>query len=88
MRSHSAKLPKLTLREIEILRLIADEHSSTSIAAHLGISIRTVETHRKNLARKTGVKTAVGLLKFGIQAGIIEGYKFIGHAIRVVSQTA
>lgn len=54
----------LTEREIEIVRLIVREFSSAEIAEKLFISQRTVETHRKNILRKTGVKNIVGLIKY------------------------
>ena len=58
--------PHLTDREIEILKLIAQEHSNAKIAETLFISERTVETHRKNMMRKTNNKTIVGLLKYAM----------------------
>jgi len=51
----------LTEREIEILRLIAQEYSTKEIGSQLFISVNTVETHRKNLMRKLKVKNAIGL---------------------------
>lgn len=54
----------LTERELEILRLIAREFSSRQIAEILFISERTVETHRKNILRKTGTTNLVGLMKY------------------------
>jgi two-component system nitrate/nitrite response regulator NarL len=58
--------PKLTQREIEIIKLIAKEYSNEKIANELFISERTVETHRKNIFRKTGTKGVVGLLKYAM----------------------
>ncbi|MCX2576218.1 response regulator [Pedobacter sandarakinus] len=54
----------LSPREIEILKLIAQEYTTASIASKLFISAHTVETHRKNIWRKTGVKSIIGLVKF------------------------
>ena len=54
----------LTNRELEILKLVAQEHSNGQIADILFISERTVETHRKNMLRKTNHKSIVGLLKY------------------------
>lgn len=51
----------LTDREIEVLKLIAQEYNTKEIALQLFISVNTVETHRKNLIRKLKVKNAVGL---------------------------
>lgn len=53
----------LTPREIEIVRLIEKEYSNAQIAETLFISERTVETHRKNIFRKTNTKSVVGLIK-------------------------
>jgi len=61
----------LTAREKEILQLIAQEKSSNEIAGELFISRRTVETHRKNILKKTKVKSVVGLLKFSYKIGLI-----------------
>lgn len=63
--------PKLTFRELEILKLIAQEFSNAQIASTLFISERTVETHRKNMLRKTNNKTILGLLKYALEKQII-----------------
>ncbi len=55
---------RLTIREIEIVRLIDKEFSNKQISQKLFISERTVETHRKNIYRKTNTQSAVGLLKY------------------------
>lgn len=61
----------LTNREIEIIRLIENEYSNKKIADLLFISERTVETHRKNIFRKTGTQSIVGLLKYAYEHRII-----------------
>lgn len=53
-----------TPREIEIIRLVLAEHKSAAIAARLNLSQGTVDTHRKNINRKTGTSTPLGLSKF------------------------
>lgn len=63
--------PKLTERELEILKLIAREYSNAQIADTLFISERTVETHRKNMLRKTNNKTVVGLIRYAIERQLI-----------------
>lgn len=65
-----ATIQQLTEREIEILRLIAMEFSSSEIADKLFISISTVETHRRNLFQKLNVKSAIGLVKYAIKHGL------------------
>jgi DNA-binding NarL/FixJ family response regulator len=62
----------LTKREIEILVLIAKEYSNPEIAKELFISVRTVDTHRRNLLEKLGAKNTAGLVKFAIKFGLIE----------------
>ena len=54
----------LTTRQLDVLRLICAEQSTNQIAVSLHISVNTVETHRKNLFHKLGVKNLVGLVKF------------------------
>jgi two-component system nitrate/nitrite response regulator NarL len=61
----------LTDREREIVKLIAKEYSNKDIAEELFISERTVETHRKNIFRKTGTTSLVGLLKFAYANNLI-----------------
>ena len=61
----------LTAREREILKLIAKEYTNKDIAEELFISERTVETHRKNIFRKTGTNNLVGLIKFAYANNLI-----------------
>lgn len=61
----------LTDREREILKLIAKEYSNKEIAEELFISERTVETHRKNIFKKTGTSSLVGLIKFAYANNLI-----------------
>lgn len=61
---HEGEKPLLTTRELEIVRLIVKEYSNKQIAEQLFISERTVETHRKNILRKTRVGSIVGLIKY------------------------
>lgn len=57
----------LTNREIQILKLIAEEYTNNEIAAKLFISPRTVDTHRQNILQKLGVRNTAGLVRFAIQ---------------------
>ena len=62
----------LTAREIEIIRLIEKELNNKQIAETLFISERTVETHRKNIFRKTGTNSVIGLVKYAYEHKLIQ----------------
>jgi DNA-binding NarL/FixJ family response regulator len=61
----------LTPREIEVLKLIAQQYNSKEISKLLHISINTVETHRKNLILKLNVKNVVGLAIYAVKNNIV-----------------
>lgn len=61
----------LTTREIEIIKLIEKECSNKDIATQLFISERTVETHRKNIFRKTKTNSVIGLVKYAYEHKLI-----------------
>ncbi|MEO6282999.1 MAG: response regulator transcription factor [Dyadobacter sp.] len=61
----------ITKRELEVLRLIAEEYSGTEIAEKLFIGSTTVETHRKHLMQKLGVQSTIGLVKYALKFQII-----------------
>ena len=63
--------PILSDRESEILKLIIREYSTKKIAEELYISDRTVETHRKNIYRKTNTTNIVGLIKYAIENKLV-----------------
>ena len=65
-------LDLLTGREREVLLGIAQGQTNKEIAAHLGISHRTVETHRESLMRKLQIRTVAELTRFAIESGIIQ----------------
>jgi DNA-binding NarL/FixJ family response regulator len=62
----------LTPRELEILKLIAEAHSSKEIARMLVISIKTVERHRANILEKLGMRDRVELTRYAIRRGLVE----------------
>lgn len=62
----------LTEREVEILKLIADGLTNQEIAEQLYISPRTVDTHRRNLLQKLGVKNTAGLVKYAFKYELTE----------------
>ncbi|MEZ4900428.1 MAG: response regulator transcription factor [Spirosomataceae bacterium] len=61
----------VTPRELEIIRLIAQELSTSEIAERLFISAGTVETHRHNILRKLGVKNAIGIIKYAVKHKLV-----------------
>ncbi len=65
------KYEMLTTREREVLQLAAEGHTSTDIAARLGISSRTAEAHRSNLMHKLGIHTQADLIRYALRRGII-----------------
>jgi len=64
------QLQLLTPREREVLRLIAGGRTNKEIAAELGISPRTVESHRESLTHKLRIRSIAGLTRFAIETGI------------------
>jgi DNA-binding NarL/FixJ family response regulator len=62
----------ITEREEEILKLVAEGHTSQEIAGLLFISIKTVERHRANLLQKLGLRDRLELTRYAIRAGLIE----------------
>ncbi|CTQ51005.1 response regulator transcription factor [Jannaschia donghaensis] len=63
----------LTSREQTILLLLAQGRSNKQVAGELDISVRTVETHRKNLKRKLGIATTAGLTRYAMEHGVLQG---------------
>jgi DNA-binding NarL/FixJ family response regulator len=62
----------LTAREEEVLKLVAEGHTSKEIAEMLFISIKTVHRHRENLLNKLGLRDRLELTRYAIRAGLIE----------------
>jgi len=65
------KQSNLSPREIEIIRLIAREFTTAEISRQLFLSEHTIETHRKNIIRKTGVKSVIGLMNYAREQGLL-----------------
>jgi RNA polymerase sigma factor (sigma-70 family) len=64
-------LERLSPREREVLRYIAEGSSNKEIAGTLGISVRTVETHRDSLMKKLGIHSVAGLTRFALRCGLV-----------------
>jgi DNA-binding NarL/FixJ family response regulator len=62
----------LTPRELEVLKLIAEAHTSDQIALELGITRRTVDRHRENILGKLGMRDRVELTRYAIRRGLVE----------------
>jgi two-component system nitrate/nitrite response regulator NarL len=62
---------QLTDREREVLVLIAQGRSNKEIASHLGIGVRTIETHRERIMRRLDIHSVAGLTKFAIANGLV-----------------
>ncbi len=64
-------LESLTARQREILQLVAEGRSSKEIAAALGLSVKTVETHRSRIMDRVGIRDVAGLVRLAIRAGLV-----------------
>jgi DNA-binding NarL/FixJ family response regulator len=62
--------PRLTAREQEVVRLVADGKTNKEMAALLNISVRTVETHRSNIMEKLEIHTVSDLILYAIRSGL------------------
>jgi DNA-binding NarL/FixJ family response regulator len=66
------RLDVLTPRELQVLKLIAEAHTSKEIAQELVISVKTVERHRQNILDKLGMSDRVELTRYAIRRGLIQ----------------
>ena len=64
---------QLTNREQTILLQLAQGRSNKEVACALDISVRTVETHRKNIKRKLGISSTAGLTRYALEHGVLQG---------------
>ena len=62
----------LSVRERQVLQLIAEGNSTKAIAARLGISAKTVESHRSKLMRKLDIHDTAGLVRYAIRRGVTQ----------------
>lgn len=69
--SDRSPLERLTLRQREILQLIAEGHTTQEIAQKLAISVKTVETHRMQLMERLDIHDVAGLVRFAIRVGLV-----------------
>lgn len=71
-KSGSLPIPKLTRREKDIIRLIVEECTTQEIADRLFISVKTVESHRKNLLQKLNARNTAGLVRIAIENKLLD----------------
>jgi DNA-binding NarL/FixJ family response regulator len=64
-------IPKLSVREKQVLELIVAENTTQEIASKLFISVNTVETHRNHLLQKLGAKNLAGLVRIALEKGLV-----------------
>jgi two-component system, NarL family, response regulator LiaR len=62
---------ELTLRQEQVLRQVARGHSSKEIARQLGLSIKTVETHRAQIMERLGIHDLAGLVRYAVRNGLV-----------------
>ena len=63
---------KLTAREIEIVKMVTVGVKNREVAEHLGISVKTVETHRANIMNKLGLRVTVDLVHYALREKLIK----------------
>lgn len=63
--------PRITGRERQVLKLLAEGHTNQKIATILGISVKTVDRHRENIMMKLGVRTPVALAAIALREGLV-----------------
>lgn len=63
----------LSPREAEVLRLLAQGHTNQEAADQLAVSVKTIETHRKRLSDKLGLKSRAQLFRFAVEVGLLQG---------------
>ena len=68
--TESKTSPSLTHREREVLQLLAEGRTTKEIASKLCVSIKTIETHRKQIMEKVGLKSVAELTKYAIREGL------------------
>lgn len=65
------KSKEISKKEREVLQLVAEGEKTRNIAEKLGVSIKTIETHRRNIMKKLSIFSIAGLTKFAIKEGIV-----------------
>jgi len=66
------KLRKITEKEFDVLNLVTKEYTNIEIAKELKVSRRTIETHRKNMIKRFGLKNTAGLVHYAVKNGLVD----------------
>jgi DNA-binding NarL/FixJ family response regulator len=64
-------MEKLTRRQIEVLKLVAEGRRTREIAKELKLSVKTVESHRGELMKRLGVRDVVSLVHYAVRVGLV-----------------
>ena len=72
MAKDSTARDPLTQREREVLQLIAEGKTNKEVSRHLGMSVKTVETHRRNVMTKLNIHETAGLVRHAIKIGLVQ----------------
>lgn len=68
-------LRTLTPRQVEVLKLVAEGYTTRQIADELGLSVKTVETHRGGIMRRLGIHDLVGLVHYAIRVRLVAAHE-------------
>jgi DNA-binding NarL/FixJ family response regulator len=69
----SSPLDALTVRQQQVLQLVAEGLSTKKVAARLGLSVKTVEAHRGAIMNRLGIRDLAGLVRFAVRVGLVSG---------------
>jgi DNA-binding NarL/FixJ family response regulator len=64
-------LEKLSPRQLEVLRMVAEGHTTRAIAFKLNLSAKTVDTHRGEVMKRLGIHDVVGLVRYAVRVGLV-----------------
>lgn len=67
---YAPRLPKMTGREMEVVKLCCDGLTSKEIAGKLNVSVRTVDAHKGNIFKKLKISSTVELIRYAVKAGL------------------
>jgi len=72
MKEPDTPAPQLTPREREVLQLLAEGNATKEVAARLGVSVKTAESHRSQIMQKLGMRSLAELTKYAVREGLTE----------------